>query len=42
MCRYESLLDGTLSLADVALLNDFLAMRADNEDLMIRNRKNEQ
>ena len=31
MCRYESLLDGTLGLADVALMNDYLAVRADNE-----------
>jgi len=30
-CRYESLLDGTLSLADVADLNDALAVRAENE-----------
>ncbi len=30
-CRYESLLDGTLSLADVAALNDALAVRAENE-----------
>jgi hypothetical protein len=32
MCRYESLLDGTLDLADVALMNDYLAVRADNEE----------
>lgn len=31
MCRYESLLDGTLSLYDVALMNDFLDVRAENE-----------
>jgi hypothetical protein len=31
MCRYESLLDGTLSLADVALMNDFLDCKAENE-----------
>ncbi|WP_279609565.1 DUF6889 family protein [Burkholderia gladioli] len=31
MCRYESLLDGTLGLADVALMNDSLAVRMDNE-----------
>ncbi|MDN7494830.1 hypothetical protein QZM89_06510 [Burkholderia gladioli] len=31
MCRYESLLDGTLGLADIALMNDSLAVRADNE-----------
>ncbi|WP_446902994.1 DUF6889 family protein [Burkholderia sp. YIM B11467] len=31
MCKYESLIDGTLGLADVALMNDYLAVRADNE-----------
>ncbi|WP_186124245.1 DUF6889 family protein [Burkholderia gladioli] len=31
MCRYESLLDGTLDLADIALMNDSLALRADNK-----------
>ena len=31
MCKYESLIDGTLDLADVALMNDYLAVRADNE-----------
>ncbi|WP_322067999.1 DUF6889 family protein [Burkholderia cenocepacia] len=31
MCRFESLKDGTLDLADVALMNDSLAVRADNE-----------
>jgi hypothetical protein len=31
LIRYESLIDGTLDLADVALLNDSLAVRADNE-----------
>ncbi|MDW3684907.1 hypothetical protein RA280_24765 [Cupriavidus sp. CV2] len=30
LCKYESLLDGTLSLEDVALMNDALAVRADN------------
>jgi len=33
MCRYESLKDGTLDLADIARMNDYLAMRADNEHL---------
>lgn len=33
MCRYESLTDGTLDLADVALMNDALAVKADNEHL---------
>jgi hypothetical protein len=31
MCRYESLIDGTLSLADVALMNDFLDVTDENE-----------
>ena len=33
MCRYESLTDGSLDLADIALMNDALAVRADNERL---------
>jgi hypothetical protein len=32
-CRYESLKDGTLDLSDVALMNDMLAMLADNDAL---------
>ena len=31
MCRYESLIDGTLSLSDIALMNDALAVKMDNE-----------
>lgn len=31
MCRYESLKDGTLGLADVALMNDALDVQAENE-----------
>ena len=31
MCGYESLKDGTLDLADVALMNDALAVRDENE-----------
>lgn len=31
MCRYESLKDGTLSLADLALMNDVLDVQAENE-----------
>lgn len=31
LCRYESLLDGTLSLYDVANMNDFLDVKAENE-----------
>jgi hypothetical protein len=33
LCKYESLLDGTLDLADIALMNDALAVRRDNEEL---------
>lgn len=33
MCRYESLIDGTLGLDDIALMNDALAVKADNEQL---------
>jgi hypothetical protein len=33
MCLYESLKDGTLDLFDVAEMNDFLMMKADNEEL---------
>jgi hypothetical protein len=31
MCRFESLKDGTLSLGDVALMNDALDVRRENE-----------
>jgi len=31
MCHFESLKDGTVDLADIALMNDSLAVRADNE-----------
>lgn len=34
MCKYESLLDGTLNLADIALMNDALDVVADNEYLI--------
>lgn len=30
MCSYESLLDGTLSLDDIARMNEFLAVRSEN------------
>lgn len=33
MCRYESLLDGTLGLYDIALMNDALNVIADNEQI---------
>lgn len=31
MCKYESLIDGTLSLFDVALMNDALTVQDENE-----------
>ena len=34
MCKYESLKDGTLDLADIALMNDALDVVADNEYLV--------
>lgn len=40
MCRYESLLNGVLSICDIALMNDALDVRADNEYLMRESIKN--
>ncbi|WP_414162885.1 DUF6889 family protein [Superficieibacter sp. BNK-5] len=31
VCRYESLKDGTLDLADFARMNDWLDLKADND-----------
>lgn len=31
MCRYESLLDGTLDLADIARMNEYLDIQHENE-----------
>lgn len=31
LCKYESLMDGTLDLADVALMNDALSVKFENE-----------
>jgi len=33
MCKYESLKDGTVDLADIALMNDALNVLVDNESL---------
>ena len=33
MCKYESLIDGTLGLADLALMNDALDVQDENERL---------
>ncbi|MCY1459044.1 hypothetical protein D9M71_764830 [compost metagenome] len=34
LCRYESLKDGTLDLADIAMMNDALLVRAENKERM--------
>lgn len=31
MCRYESLIDGTLTLADVALMNEAIEVETENK-----------
>lgn len=31
MCKYEALKDGRIDLYDIALMNDYLDMKADNE-----------
>jgi len=33
LCSFESLKDGTLDLCDVALMNDALAVKSENEAL---------
>lgn len=40
-CRYESLLDGTLTLEDVALMNDALDVRAENEARYLKAKERE-
>ncbi|WP_442872388.1 DUF6889 family protein [Acinetobacter sp. IRS14] len=39
MCKYESLINGTLDLADIALMNDALDVVADNEYLLNQERE---
>jgi hypothetical protein len=34
LCKYESLVDGTLGLEDVAFLNDALDVRSANEEIL--------
>jgi hypothetical protein len=41
MCKYESIIDGTLDLADIALMNDALDVVADNEYLIEEARERE-
>jgi len=36
MCRYESLKDGTLDLADMAIMNDALNVQDENERRYLR------
>lgn len=38
MCKYESLLDGTLDIVDIAKMNDALNVIADNEMLIEKHR----
>lgn len=40
-CPYTALKDGTLDLADIALLNDALAVEADNREIVRRTREAE-
>jgi hypothetical protein len=41
MVSLKELNDGTIDLADVALASDFLACRADNEDILRQRREEE-
>lgn len=36
LCRYESLKDGSLDLGDVALMNDALSVRDENDKIARR------
>ena len=42
LCRYESLNDGTLTLCDIAALNDALDVRDDNEFLAAQEQQRKQ
>jgi hypothetical protein len=41
MCRYESLINGQLTLVDIARMNDVLAVKFDNEAILAERSKNE-
>ena len=41
MCKFESLKNGKVDLADIALMNDALDVVADNEHLIIEEREKE-
>lgn len=42
LCKYESLIDGTLGIEDIAIMNDIIAVREENkfryQDWIERNR----
>lgn len=40
MCKYESLLDGTLGLYDIMLMNEFLDVQYENQQRVERARPN--
>jgi len=42
MCRYSELKDGTLDLADVAVMNDMLMVRRENQRIYERHLKDMQ
>ena len=41
MCKYESLIDGTLGIADIARMNDALDVKEENEARARRAQKDE-
>lgn len=41
MCKYESILDCTLDLVDIALMNDALDVREENERLFRKAQQDE-
>ncbi|WP_333669806.1 DUF6889 family protein [Acinetobacter guillouiae] len=41
MCKFESLKNGKVDLADIALMNDALDVVADNEYLISKSREKE-
>jgi len=41
MCRYESLKDGAIDLADIALMNDCLDVLAENNHIAQRHNENQ-
>lgn len=41
MCRYESLKDGTIDLADISLMNDALDVLSENQQIAQRIAENQ-